>query len=241
MIDKVNAFVLTIPGKENYDVSAGFGWLEPNHHTQPSVFHSTSHKTAYVFIDGILYKLENVKDPNNITTFLLESFFILTKPSTGTHKSKKELVKEIKTRDHVAAIRTYLAEMKEVQEKATANFTDEEKNEIAIIEQAQIDKDNGIKAKNAAYWNSPEGKAVLAKGNKNSDNKMTVKNTGKKEVVLYADKGTIRISGGASQTFTCGDKIYHCSQGAGGTWNVKGAIVADGSKNCGKTVVVNND
>lgn len=237
VVDKMSAFELNKPGKTDNLINSGFGFLEPNHLTQPSVFHSDRHNMAYVYIDGILYLLENVKDPKNITSFKMEKFYLLMKPAIGEHKSGKVLIKEMKTRDHMATIKSYLTEMISVQEKATANFTDEEKKEEMIIIQAKIDKENGVKAKNAAYWNSEEGQKKL--GEMNQAKVTLLNDTGSSIYLCYGQGAYSTIKPGEKMEFSCtSGKVYKGTPRANSPQHDrtdKVVLSLDG-KGCGNTI-----
>jgi hypothetical protein len=192
-------------GTDNAKINSGFGWLEGNHHTKPSAFSGQGH--TYVYINGLLYYLTGVKDAKNITSFKIEQIYVLMKPVAGTDLSGKEAQKEMKTRDHEAAIKQYLSDMKGVQDAATASFTDQIRDEIAMREQAKIDRANGIQAKNAAYWNSEEGQRKLAEMRKED---ITLVNDTQSELYLCFGSGAYKaLKPGESTTFSCnGGKVY---------------------------------
>ena len=72
---KFYTFVLNKAGTNDLVINGGFGFLKPNHYTEPSAFHSDRHNYAYVYIDGLLYTLKEVRDPQNISTFKLEEIY----------------------------------------------------------------------------------------------------------------------------------------------------------------------
>lgn len=193
-------------GTDKERINSGFGWLEGNHHTKPSVF--SGNQNTYVYINGLMYNLKNISDPNAISSFKIEEIYVLMKPAkTTTDLNGKVAVKEMKTRDHEAVLKQYFADMKTIQDEATAKFTDKEKDEIAMREQAKVDRKNGIQAKNAAYWNSEEGQRKLSEMRKQD---ITLVNDTKSELYLCFGSGAYKaLKPGEKATFSCnGGKVY---------------------------------
>ncbi len=122
--NKFSTFQLNKHEGENMLINCGFGYIKPDHYTEPSMFYSKDHGLAYIYIDGLLYCLKKIKNPSNINNIEYDAVFVLREPKKGEHLSGKAAVKELKNRDHAAVIKKYLSEMKAVQENATANFTD---------------------------------------------------------------------------------------------------------------------
>lgn len=70
------------------------------------------------------------------------------------------------------------------------------------------------------------------------DTKFTIKNNRSERLYVMTEGGTSSwISGGGSSTYPCGNKMYYCTKDAHNTYNVKGALIADGKTQCGKTVI----
>jgi hypothetical protein len=157
--------------------------------------------------------------------------------------------KEMENAKHVETLQKYLDEAYKKQAEMLVTTDGRKKNEEYESALAAGEKRWSfvIDSINGGYWNSPEGKAMAARNKKNSEanagggNKITIKNTGSKELHLYSDGGSQHISAGASKTFKCNDKIYYCTKGSDNTWNVKGAMVAGRSDDCGKTINVNSN
>lgn len=237
--NKLSAFELNKEGKNENLINCGFGFLKPNHYTEPSLFHSKTHGLAYVYINGLLYCIQKVSNPLAVETIILEKVYVLMKPAKGEHTSGKAALKELKNRNHEEAIKNYLNEMKAVQEKATANFTDEIKAEIDAVEnKASADK-AAIKAKNDAYWLSEEGQRKLAEMNKDKDvpSKITIKNTGTGILTVIRDNGaTNHINGGSSSQFSCKDNLYYAVKDKHGNYTLKGQLISGANNNCGGTV-----
>ncbi len=237
--NKLSAFQLNKEGKNEVLINCGFGFLKPNHYTEPSLFHSKTHGLAYVYINGLLYCIQKVSNPLAVESIVLENVYVLMKPAKGEHTSGKAALKELKTRNHEAVIMQYLNDMKAVQETATANFTDAIKAEIdAVDNKASADK-AAIKAKNDAYWQSEEGQRKLAEMNKDKDvpTKVTIKNTGKGILTVIRDNGmTDHINGGSTSKFSCKDNIYYALKDKHGNYTVKGQLISGENNNCGGTV-----
>ncbi len=242
--NKLSVFSLNKEGTETVLINSGFGFLKPNHYTEPSVLHSKNHKLAYIYIDGLLYGLKSVPNPNNVENIVFENIYVLMKPSKGEHTSGKVATKALKTRDHEAVIKQYLSEMKAIQEKATANFSPEILAEIDAVENKNSADKKAIKDANDAYWLSDEGQRILAArkaqegSNKNDgDGWLTIKNVGKQTLDVITEAGTSsHISPGSTSKWPCHTNIYYCYMDSHNTYNVKGNLIANGKENCGKTV-----
>lgn len=224
-------------GTDKDKINSGFGWLEGNHHTKPSAFSGQGH--TYAYVNGLLYYLKNVADARSITSFQIEQIYVLMKPTqVTTDLNGKTALKEMKSRDHEATLKQYFSEMKTIQDEATANFTDQIKDEIAMRAQAKIDRANGIQAKNAEYWNSKEGQRKLAEMRKED---ITLVNDTQSNLYLCYGSGAYKaLKPGEKATFTCnGGKVYRGTLRANNvsqydrTDNV--LIEGDGS-GCGRTV-----
>jgi len=231
-----DAFELVNPGTDKAKINSSFGFLEANHLTKPSAYFNDA--VAYVYINGLLYKLINIKDPNNITSFKIDAIYTLMKPIQGVDLSGKLAIKEMKTRDHQAVIKQYLAEMMTIQETATANFTDEEKNKLVMREQAKADKAAGIQAKNAAYWNSEEGQRVLAKSRQAE---VTLVNDTQGSVYLcYGQGAYYDLKPGQKKTFACsGGTVYRGTLRPNNSSQydkTNNVLLELNGKDCGRTV-----
>lgn len=237
--DKLSAFQLNKEGKNEVLINCGFGFLKPNHYTEPSLFHSKQHGMAYVYINGLLYCIQKVSDPLAVQNIVLENVYVLMKPAKGEHTSGKSALKELKTRNHEEAIKQYLNDMKSVQEKATANFSDQIKAEIDAVDNKASAEKAAIKAKNDAYWMSEEGQRKLAEMNKdkNIPTKVTVKNTGKGILTVILDNGMVdHINGGSSSQISCKENIYYAIKDKSGNYTQKGQLISGANGNCGGTV-----
>src|SRR5690606_73840 len=87
-----DAFKMYKEGATSTKINSGFGFLEANHLTKPSVFFSNT--DAYVYINGILYKIKNIKDPENITSFKISDILVLMKPAKETTDLTGKLAKK---------------------------------------------------------------------------------------------------------------------------------------------------
>lgn len=236
--DRGDAFELIHQSSKETVINCGFGWLEGNHLTKPSIYFSSTHSLGYVFINGMMYQLKGIKDPTNITSFNIEKIYVLMEAKKGEHLSGKAALKEMKTRNHEETIKQYLSEMKAIQEKATEQFTDDEKNQLIMRDQAKRDKKAGVQAKNVAYWNSEEGQRKLAEM---KQPEVTLWNdTALPLYVCYGSGAYAEIKPGSKMTFSCtGGKVYR------GTLRPNNASQYDKTdnllldldgKNCGSTV-----
>jgi len=240
--NKLSVFSLNKEGTKDVLINSGFGFLKPNHYTEPSLLHSKSHKLAYIYIDGLLYGLKSVPDPNNVQSVVFENIYVLMKPAQGEHTSGKVAIKALKTRDHEAVIKQYLIEMKGIQENATANFSPEILAEIDAVENKNSADKKAIKDANDAYWSTPEGQRILAarkakEGTNPGDGWLTIQNVGRERLYVITDRGTSsHIAPGSTSKFPCTANIYHCSMDSHNTYNVRGNLIANGKENCGKTV-----
>lgn len=205
--NKLSAFQLNKEGKDEVLINCGFGFLKPNHYTEPSLFHSKTHSMAYVYINGLLYCIKKVSDPLTVQNIEFEKIYVLIKPAKGEHTSGKAALKELKNRNHEEAIKQYLNEMKAIQEKATANFTDEIKAEIDAVEnKASADK-AANKAKNDAYWASPEGQKKL--GEMRKADVILTNDTGMELGLCHGQGVSTVLKPGEKKSFSChGGKVY---------------------------------
>jgi hypothetical protein len=249
MHGKLSAFYMATEGTDKKNVNVGFGWLEPNHYTQPSVFHAPDHKYAYVYLDGLFYGMSKVNDPLNVDNFKLEHVYI---PQNAGGKApaeegkKKMTMKEklaatkakmkaggipaaITGKDHEAIIKKYIADMKPVQDKATSNFTAQIKGEIAAIEKGGEE----LEAKRVEQWGERQKELAEIRGN---EKVYTIKNTGKSTLELYYGV-SFSLRPGDSKTINCSQDVHYAERS--GSTVKAGGLVADGSSSCGKTINVN--
>lgn len=216
MHNKLSTFYFAKEGTDNKDVNMGFGWLLPNHYTTPSVFYSSRHKRGYVFINEVCYGLK-IADINTPESFVIEYIFSPLKKKVEkkeeANSSKKMTMKErmaaakekikeavaegegglpksLSEVNHKAIVKDYLIKMKQVQTKATANFSSSIKAEIKAIEQAKKDKSAKIKETNDAYWKSPAGQEILRRRQQNSGSSSSSSSTSSAKMV------SVQISSG---------------------------------------------
>ncbi|MBL7912617.1 MAG: hypothetical protein JNJ41_16265 [Bacteroidia bacterium] len=240
--NKLSAFELNKEGKKEVLINCGFGFLKPNHYTEPSLIYSKTHRLAYVYIDGLLYTLKNVSDANNVAKIELGNIYVLMKPMKGDHISGKAAIKQLKKGDHDAIIKKYLSDMKVVQDAATKSFSPEILAEIDAIENKNSADKKAIKDANDAYWQSAEGQRVLAankaKEGAGNDGWFTIKNTGNERLYVITGSGTSsHIAPGGTNKWQCNTDIYYCYlDSKNTTYNVKGALIANGKQACGKTI-----
>lgn len=237
--DRGDAFMLNKEGTTSAKINSGFGYLEANHHTKPSAFRIQNKKSIYVYINGILYFLENASDPTNLENLKIDELFVLMNAANTTEDlSGKAALKDMKIRDHIGVIKKYLTDMIVIQADATSNFTDKENDEIAIIAQAKIDKKAGIQAKNAAYWNSPEGQRVLAKSRQAEIT--LVNDTDNVLLLCYGQGVSSELDPGQSKKFSCtGTKVYRGTRREGNSSQydaTDNVLLIRGGNNCGAVI-----
>ena len=247
MHNKLSGF--SFKHKETGETSGYYANL-PNHYTQPSVIYYDGQRRAWLYIDGLFYVLERVKDPNAINYINIEYILVPVKVMAAEDTAKKKKLtmkeriaaaklmmtetgpavpKEIAEKDHVAIIKKYLADMKPIQEKATAVFSSKVKQEILDIEKADADflKLRQKQSREyAARLNAQKGKGKASN--------YTVKNTSSHSIQIITDSGsTTTLSAGSKTTYICSTDVYYCVGG-----NSKGTLIADGDKSCGKTITI---
>jgi len=260
--NKVKAFSFVNEGTSNKDVNAGFSWLEPNHYTQPSLFYSYRHKMGYLYLNNIYYglKISDIEKPEN---FKIEAIYIPKTAKPGTEKkaegeklslkekmaAAKQKIKDeiaaaegglpasINQIDHQKTITDYLVAMKEIQAKATANFSSEIKSEIAAIEQSKKDKNQKIKDVNNAYWASEEGQRVLRERRKNqgAPSFYTVVNNGSTPIDIGGNGWHETLNSGSKHEVNCSGDLYYKKLEGCCSWEDAG-LITKGSDACGKTI-----
>ncbi len=239
---KFSTFVLNKEGTNTVLINSGFGFLKPNHYTEPSAFHSNRHNLAYVYIDGLLYALKGIRDPKNITTFKIEEIFALSKPAKGEHTSGKAAAKEIKNRNHDAVLEKYFKDMKAVQDNATANFTPEIIAEVDAVEGNEKAKDKDIKDTNAAYWASAEGQKNL--GEMRQEKIIFINDTGADVGMCYGQGVSTVLKPGEKHTFSCKNgKVYRGEKIPNNTVNLKRTdkVLLDlNGTNCGAQITASS-
>jgi hypothetical protein len=223
---KLSAFNMVKEGTSDFSVNYGFGWLEPNHYTQPSMFVAENNDMAWLYLDGILYGLEDVDsfDQTDITVKYIYIPLDDKKSEEGGEKKKTSLKEKmaaaknymktagipakVTDTDHEKVVEDYLKSMVPVQQEATAAFSAEIKNEIAAIQQAKDDEDAEIKATNDAYWASEEGQRKL--GEMKQEPTVLVNDTGAPFWICYGSGVSTLLDPGESETFSysTGGNVY---------------------------------
>ncbi|HRE75218.1 MAG TPA: hypothetical protein PK798_10800 [Flavobacteriales bacterium] len=234
--ERGNAFKMVDQVTKKEEINSGFGWLEGNHLTKPSLYSGNQH--AFAYINGLMYYLKGIKDPQNITSFQIERIYVLMTPIKGDHLSGKNAVKEMKTRDHEAVLKKYFSDMKVIQQQATENFTEEEKNKLLMIEQAKKDKKAGNQAKNAAYWNSEEGQRKLSE--MRQPDVILVNDTPAPLYLCHGSGAYTELKPGEKKSFSClGGKVYRGTLRANNSsqYDATSNLLLDlDGKSCGRVV-----
>ncbi|GAB5416560.1 MAG: hypothetical protein Crog4KO_34020 [Crocinitomicaceae bacterium] len=220
MHGKLSTFRLIDEESGKVKINSGFDFIDPNHYTAPSLF-CTGSGRGYVYLDGLLYCLNNLDSPQDVEGFKVESIYIakakkdsekkLTmKERVAAAKAAMSLPTEITDRDHKSLIEAYLKSMLPVQESATANLSQQENDEIAKILQAQLDKEAGIAERNEEFWQSDLGQRKLEEMQR-------------AEIILVNDTGSdvgIYYGSGASKVLKPGDEHgVRCSEMIGSVYH----------------------
>lgn len=250
MHNKLSAFSMIDKETGEKSIYKSYGYMLPNHYTEPSIFHIAGPNKGFLYVDGLFYSLEYVKDPNAVTKINIEFILIPEKKKEEDTGEKKKLTmkekiaaakammtetesttpKEIADKDHIAIIEKYLADMKPIQEKATASFSPEVKQEIADIEKADEEFEQKLKDQNQAY----SARLNAQKGGGSASN-YTIENTSSSSIQIITDSGsTTTLSAGSKTTYICSTDVYYCVGG-----NSKGALITDGEDACGQTISIN--
>lgn len=249
MHEKLSAFSMIDKETGKKSIYKSYGYMLPNHYTEPSMFHIEGPNKGFLYIDGLFYSLEGVKDPNAVSKIKIEFILIPEKKKEEDTGKKKKLTmkermaaakammketgptvpKEIADKDHIAIITKYLADMKPIQEKATASFSSENKQEILDIEKAAADFLKLRQKQSREY----AARLNAQKGNGTASN-YTVKNTSSSSIQIITGSGsTTTLSAGGKTTYICSTDVYYCVGG-----NSKGSLIADGDQSCGKTISI---
>jgi len=127
MHDKLSAFSMIDKETNKVSIYKSYGYMLPNHYTDPSMFHIEGPNKAFLYIDGLFYSLEGVKDPNAVSKIKIEFILIPEKKKEEDTGEKKKLTmkekiaaakaamtadgpvvpKEISEKDHIAIIEKY--------------------------------------------------------------------------------------------------------------------------------------
>lgn len=247
-IGQFYAFKLVDVETEKFMPNGGFGWLVPNHHTQPSAFWARNNESlALLFVDGLLYRLKGVEDINNITSFTIDDIYI-PKAKEKKKMSLKEKMKaakealahsglprEIWAIDHEKVIKDYLVKMKPIQKQATANFTAKEKEEVQALIDAEKARQKDIKDTNEKFWASEEGQWHKRQWSKK---KITLVNDmGSGKGIVHGQGVSTWLEAGESMQFDCGEMIHQGFKQGSSSQFKSGAIMRLGNE-CGATVLL---
>lgn len=220
------------PGKKRIEYYYMYYTLD--HYTHPAYMLNENGNVAHMIINGVLFQLTDFKGPESFT---IDKMWF---PKVPKDRAKDPIFQgsgmgDMKSADLKKLIRDYLAGMKKIQD---ANPYSEQVQTEADAMVFSVDSTRIMwNQKNAAYWNSPEGKAKLASMQKP---KVTVYNDTQGEVLMCYGQGAYTVlKPGQKKTFSCDDgKIYkgkhrENSQQLDSTGEV--LLNLDGN-NCGTTI-----
>ncbi|NOQ73210.1 MAG: hypothetical protein GQ574_14480 [Crocinitomix sp.] len=213
---------------------------------------------GYVFIDSMLITLEGVTRDGLSYKNIGRIYWVkLTEAEIAADAEAKEAAKAKMTmKEKVAAaknvVKNGIKGNVRYEKVVNTNMDELIKNYLKTMNDKHL---AGDKAKEAAIKADikMEQDAFLKDRQKDSreyadklnaqkdggDTKFTIKNNSSERIYVMTEMGSSSwISAGGSSTYPCGNKMYHCSMDAHNTYNVKGALIADGKTACGKTVNV---
>ena len=115
---KLSTFELADQERGKVKINSGFGFIDPNHYTAPSLFCSESGR-GYVYLNGLLYGLDDLDTPQDTENFTIECIYIpVAKKEPGKKLTVKERLakakaamlppKELTERDHKVLLKEYL-------------------------------------------------------------------------------------------------------------------------------------
>ncbi len=89
------------------------------------------------------------------------------------------------------------------------------------------------------YYSNDDTEDSYETDNTNTSEEFTIINESGTAIHLIDEGGNGQgsLNNGGEKTFDCDETIYIAHQNSGGTWNIKGTLIASGSSSCGKTVI----
>lgn len=227
-----------------------------DHYGKPAFIRNPETKRAYAIIEGVLFEFEKMSEDGS--NFSIDALWFpkkeqkeSTEKVEETGKKKKlnlkgkmsqlkasmagnPLINEFKEKDLDQMVKDYFAEMKSLQSKNP--LTAQQKKEVAAMQQKVDHRDAEIKSKNAAYWNSDEGKRVRQQMREENGQatKWTVVNNTSSAVDLGINGQTKHLNPGDSWEVSCLSDVYYMRL-EGTIWKQAG-LIGNGNSNCGKTI-----
>jgi len=224
----------------------------------PGIIVHKYNKYGYVFLDGMLIKLEGVSTDG--LSYKSIGRIYLVKPTdeeiAANEKAKEEAKKGMSMKEKLAAAKDLVKNgvkgtpseeklkslkldevikdyLKVMNEKHLAADKSKEADLVADLKQ---EREDFLKAR------QKDSREYAEKLNAQKDggaDKFTIKNNSSQRIYVMTESGTSSwIAGGGSSSYFCSNKMYHCSMDSHNTYNVKGSLIADGKTACGKTITV---
>lgn len=188
---------LETTGEHEKHISYNYMNNKFDHYTHPS-YMSVEPANAYLFINGVIFKLEYFE---SITSFEIDAMWMPTIPKerAGEAIFQGGKMSDMKSVDLMKLVKDYLAGMKKIQDAST--YSETEQAEVDAMkftkDSTQIMYDQG----NADYWNSPEGQKKLGQMRKA---KVTVVNdTAGDFLMCYGSGVSLTLKPGEKKEFTC--------------------------------------
>ena len=235
-----------------------------------AVIHTNNSNNSWVAIDNYLFELDNLYDDYTNFKNIVAVFLVKGTASKGKKKKKKGAFwKQLKDAalnqpgpadvasgpeydmlmelDLEAYVKEYLLKMKKIRDSYI--LTSKDKADLKKLKDSRTNYNNYAKAKNDAYWASPEGQAILENRRRaagaSKQNDVTLRNNS--SVVVYVgsngsrNQGT-RIDPGSTASWSCSQDAYIQSvsrSGSSTSYASTSSKVYTGGSGCGSTININ--
>lgn len=228
-----------LAGMVNFDVTISKS-KELIGYPNVSILVDRSKRKGYVAIDNYILQLKNVwNSKNGIAFSSVDAIYIKVDTETKTNKKKNKkkkfgsfmkklkdaalnkkisectsaACKKAESMDLKKYVENYLTAMKKKQDRYT--LTNKDKSDISTLKRAVDDYYKMVNTKNAAYWNSPEGQAILenrrrANGYSKKNEVRLTNKTGRTIYIAYKgsrNQGTL-VGVGQSTSWNCSKDAY---------------------------------
>jgi len=205
----------------------------PNHPSKPSIFYSTFTGTGSIIIGQMVYVLERNKLKNILDgDFKIAAFYEIKS------QDKKEYKKQLKGRstnlltiDHNKVLKEYFAAMKKIQENASKNMSEADKEDAEATKRIQEEKEKSRMQVVANDWE----KSHTKDGKEGANQIIIVNDTGHGVCVVQGGSSTTLSSG--RNKFSCNDNIYYGVMKGSTCTTSKGNLLV-GKDSCGKTITL---
>lgn len=255
VIGEPSYFYMDYEVLESKDISGSPGDPKSDHYTKPSLVYTPRNGKGTLILDGIIYEFEDSK-MDKLLSGEFKIKYIYVAKAVADHKDDKmgfmkrlkhqkntgfilSMSKTIAETNHEEKIKAYLKEMKPIQEKATAGFTDEDKNNINKIKEIRQKKIDEINARVAKEQKILAERRKAGKGNSSSggSNEVIIINETGRSVCLVQGRSSTSFT--SKESFDCDEPVYYGVTTDGGrncTSDKRGIAVSAGQ--CGKEVVL---